>query len=41
MRKVQRRWGTAEKALAKTGETVREWSMMYKAMVQPVLLYRS
>ena len=41
MRKVQRWWGMVAKLLAKTGATVREHAIMYKTVVQTVLLYRS
>ena len=33
--------GMTEKVLAKTGEMVWAWDMMYKAVVQTVMVYRS
>ena len=39
MRKAQRQWGVTEKLLKNTGVTVREQAMIYKAVVQKVLLY--
>ena len=39
MRKAQRCWGMVVKVLAKGGETVREYMIMYKAVVQTVLIY--
>ena len=40
LRKVWQ-WGMTEKVLVKTGEMVRAWDMMYKAVVQTVMVYRS
>ena len=39
MSKAQRRWGIVEKMLTKTVETVRAREMMYKEVVQAVILY--
>ena len=39
MSKAQRRWGIVEKMLTKTGETVQAREMMYKEVVQAVILY--
>ena len=39
--KAQRRWGGVEKVLMNMGETVRSREMMYKAVVQTVLIYGS
>ena len=39
--KAQRRWGMVEKVLKNTGELVRSQVMLYKLVVQMVLLYRS
>ena len=41
MRKMQRRWWMVTKVLTKMGATVRARSMMYKKVVQKLLLYRS
>ena len=41
MRNVQRRWGMVSGVLVKIGETVRVGAMLYKALVQVVLLYGS
>ena len=40
LRKVWQ-WGMTDKVLVKTGEMVRAWDMMYKAVVQTVMVYRS
>ena len=40
LRKVWQ-WGMTEKVLVKTGEMVRAWDMMYTAVVQTVMVYRS
>ena len=41
LRKSQWRWGVVVKVMLKTGSTVRACEMMYKAVVQKVLLYGS
>ena len=35
----QRRWGTVEKVMRKIGEPIKGQEMMYKAVVQAVILY--
>ena len=39
LRKSHRRWGMVEKFLGKTGKPIKARAMMYKAVVQLVLLY--
>ena len=41
LRKAQRRWGMITRAMAKTGATVRDQGMIYKAVDQSLLLYGS
>ena len=41
LRKAQRRWGTVEKVLGKKGAPIKDRPMMYKAILQAVLLYGS
>ena len=41
LRKSQRRCGMVSKVLGKTGAPIKSRVMMYKTVVQPVLLYRS
>ena len=38
MTKVQRQWGVVTKVLKKTGVKVRAQTMMYKAVVQAILM---
>ena len=39
MWKTQRRWGMTAKVLGETGEPIKEREMVYKAVVQVVLLW--
>ena len=41
MRKAQRWWGVVAKVLTNMGEMVWEKALMYKVVVQTVLIYRS
>ena len=41
LRKAWRRWEMARKVMLKTGATVRARGIMYKAVVQSMLLHRS
>ena len=40
-RKAQRRWRMVSKVLGKTGEPIKSWEIIYKPVVQLVLLYGS
>ena len=40
LRKLQWRWGMVAKVLKNIGATVQSWEMIYKVIVQTVLLYR-
>ena len=40
-RKASRRWVMVTKVITNTGSTVREWAMMYKEVIQKVLIYGS
>ena len=39
LHKAHRRWGIVEKVVGKTGTPVKYLAMMYKSVVQAVLLY--
>ena len=41
LRKYQRRWVVVAKVLGKIGESVKSHNIMYKAVVQVVILYES
>ena len=41
LRKDHRRWGMVEKVMGERGVPINAWTMMYKLVVQSVLLYGS
>ena len=41
LRNSQRRWGMVEKVLGKTGVPIKTWAIIYKLLVQAVLMYGS
>ena len=41
LQKYKRLWGMVEKVMGVTGAPIKAWAMIYKALVQTVLLYGS